>query len=281
MRQVVCLGTIFALCSSFVAVLIVALMGGLDVTSTSTVNRDPIQPWLPTQGFNGISITSNVTTLDRLSFTYKAHFSFLPVGNLVSSAKIARRLRQNVSLSIDTETFQFYGGSIMKSQLVELIIHSGNPNSYPFDAYNSKFYIETESETKVPLSMSMTNTLGNWNLDIEILERAIDSSVLEIIILMRRTPAQRFFSIFIVLLMWAMSLGIFLMSLGHVWYSRRVEAPTIGVVTSMLFALPAVRNMQPGAPPIGCTIDVIGFFWNMGLVAVAGTRYSWSHYITL
>jgi hypothetical protein len=95
---------------------------------------------------------------------------------------------------------------------------------------------------------------------------------------MKRTGAQQFFSLFIVLLMWAMSLGIFLMSLGHLWYNRKVEAPTIGVVTSMLFALPAVRNMQPGAPPIGCTTDVVGFFWNMGLISAAGTFYLISYY---
>jgi hypothetical protein len=46
----------------------------------------------------------------------------------------------------------------------------------------------------------------------------------------------------------------------------------------MLFALPAVRNTQPGSPPIGITMDVVGFFWNLGLVTVAALvllyRYS-------
>ncbi|KAJ3218567.1 hypothetical protein HK099_005013 [Clydaea vesicula] len=48
---------------------------------------------------------------------------------------------------------------------------------------------------------------------------------------------------------------------------RKVEPPTIAVTTGMLFALPAVRNVQPGIPGIGCTADVIGFFWNMIMVA--------------
>ena len=38
----------------------------------------------------------------------------------------------------------------------------------------------------------------------------------------------------------------------------------------MLFALPNVRNTQPGNPPYGCTSDVVGFFWNILLVAVSG-----------
>jgi hypothetical protein len=37
----------------------------------------------------------------------------------------------------------------------------------------------------------------------------------------------------------------------------------------MLFALPAVRNVQPGNPPIGCTADFIAFFWGLGLITAA------------
>ncbi|KAJ3321399.1 hypothetical protein HDV06_004384 [Boothiomyces sp. JEL0866] len=93
-----------------------------------------------------------------------------------------------------------------------------------------------------------------------------------------RAISQKFFSLFIVVLMWVMSMGVFLMAMSHVWLQQKIEAPTTGVVTSMLFALPAVRNMQPGQPPIGCTADVVGFFWNMSLVAAAALillyRYS-------
>lgn len=38
----------------------------------------------------------------------------------------------------------------------------------------------------------------------------------------------------------------------------------------MLFALPNIRSTQPGLPPIGCTADIMGFFWNIFLVAIAG-----------
>ncbi len=78
------------------------------------------------------------------------------------------------------------------------------------------------------------------------------------------------------------------MSLSHVLYVRKVESPTIvtkysltsqGVATTMLFALPAVRNLQPGAPPIGCVSDVAGFFFNMGIVALASVILIWRYTI--
>ncbi|KAI8926398.1 hypothetical protein BC831DRAFT_229063 [Entophlyctis helioformis] len=43
----------------------------------------------------------------------------------------------------------------------------------------------------------------------------------------------------------------------------------MAVATALLFALPALRNSQPGAPPIGCTADVAGFFWNMLITGLA------------
>ena len=36
-----------------------------------------------------------------------------------------------------------------------------------------------------------------------------------------------------------------------------------------MFALPAVRNTQPDSPPIGMTLDVGGFFFNMAIIAFA------------
>lgn len=49
----------------------------------------------------------------------------------------------------------------------------------------------------------------------------------------------------------------------------------MGVVCTMLFALPAVRETMPGNPIIGCTSDLIGFFWNMGLIAISAILLLW------
>ena len=69
--------------------------------------------------------------------------------------------------------------------------------------------------------------------------------------------------------MWILSLTDITLA-ATLWFrDRKVEPPTIGFSAGLLFALPAVRNVQPGAPVIGCTMDVAGFFWAMFLVAVA------------
>jgi hypothetical protein len=74
-----------------------------------------------------------------------------------------------------------------------------------------------------------------------------------------RTKSTRFFSIFIVILMWLLSGMVLALSIDHT-FIRPCEPvpPTIGFVVSMLFALPAVRNTQPEMPPIGVAVDVLG-----------------------
>jgi hypothetical protein len=56
--------------------------------------------------------------------------------------------------------------------------------------------------------------------------------------------------------MWALSLSIFIAAMS-VWFREKtVELGVIAISTGLLFALPNVRNSQPGIPPIaGTTSD--------------------------
>ena len=73
----------------------------------------------------------------------------------------------------------------------------------------------------------------------------------------------------VTLIMWALSLIALTLTVTLWFRDRKVEPPTISITTALLFALPAVRNTQPGAPVIGCTADVAGFFWNMALLSIS------------
>jgi hypothetical protein len=95
-----------------------------------------------------------------------------------------------------------------------------------------------------------------------------------------RGPTQRFFSLFIASVMWLLSFSLFWLAFTLCIRKRKVEPPTLGVGTSMLFALPAIRNVQPGSPPIGCTADYLGFFWALLLVA-AGAMILLLNYIKM
>lgn len=50
---------------------------------------------------------------------------------------------------------------------------------------------------------------------------------------------------------------------------RKPELGMLGWMSALLFALPAVRNSLPGAPPLGALIDYTAFFWAEALVGLS------------
>lgn len=69
--------------------------------------------------------------------------------------------------------------------------------------------------------------------------------------------------------MWILTLG----ALGIGWrvlsVNVKAELPMCQFLAVLLFALPAVRNLQPAAPPIGSLSDFLAFFWCEGFVALS------------
>ena len=91
--------------------------------------------------------------------------------------------------------------------------------------------------------------------------------------------------------MWFLSLSVFIAAMSVPFREKKAELPLVSISTALLFALPNIRNSQPGVPtPVGTTEDsksnillpnsayhfyshvpiyiVVGFFWNILLVAV-------------
>jgi hypothetical protein len=46
-----------------------------------------------------------------------------------------------------------------------------------------------------------------------------------------------------------------------------------------LFAIPQLRNVQPGIPSIGCAADTLSFFWCMALIAFSLLLLMWNYII--
>ncbi|PNH04475.1 hypothetical protein TSOC_009350 [Tetrabaena socialis] len=85
----------------------------------------------------------------------------------------------------------------------------------------------------------------------------------------QRTNSTKGFSIFVFLAMWVLSIFCVVHAADLVYWRRRpftLEVPAFSA--TLLFALPAVRQVQPGVPDVGAVIDMIGFFWNMVMLAI-------------
>jgi hypothetical protein len=96
---------------------------------------------------------------------------------------------------------------------------------------------------------------------------------LQIRFAIRRTGAVSFFGLaiygaMIVMAICALTIG------GLVFVGmRRIEVSLAGVLGAVIFALPALRNALPGAPPFGVRADLLIFFWAELAAIIAMPRH--------
>ena len=56
--------------------------------------------------------------------------------------------------------------------------------------------------------------------------------------------------------MWFLSLSVFIAAMSVFFRGKHTELPLVAISTALLFALPNIRNSQPGVPsPVGTTED--------------------------
>jgi Domain of unknown function (DUF4436) len=83
-----------------------------------------------------------------------------------------------------------------------------------------------------------------------------------------RASTTRFFSFFVMAMMWGLTIAVLLLTLSVVLRGRKVELAMFSFTAALLFAFSAVRNAQPGTPPIGTYGDFISFFWAEVIIAM-------------
>lgn len=83
-----------------------------------------------------------------------------------------------------------------------------------------------------------------------------------------RSSTVIFFSLFISFLMWGAAIGVLLLVLSVLLRGRKIEVGMFSFLSALLFAMVAVRNSQPGVPPIGTFSDFISFFWAEVILAL-------------
>ena len=140
---------------------------------------------------------------------------------------------------------------------------------YPFDAYYAENNIITASmANNVTVSVDLAGGVGGflfgYAVDFEIAHQPEGSAVFSI--RAKRAWTTKFFSFLIFIILWLVSICALLFTIMFVFFETS-ELPIVSIMTALIFALPSLRNSQPGIPSIGCTADVAGFFWNMLIIA--------------
>ena len=250
----------------------------------STINRNETSLDQPSHNFTGISVIANFSLIDRTQYKFTMRFSYQPFGTII--AKDLDFLAANVAIIVDSTVTKFSKAEMMQGQELSFPIQEGSPIAYPFDQYYSSFkmkammYTDDGNSSNLPLSVSIGSALSEWRLQIKMKQLEPDYSSIYTAIQISRAPTQQFFSLFIGVIMWVMSIGVFSFSISHLWYNRKVESPTLVILLIGSGNEHVVCFTCSEEHPTWLTTNwmhhgrykvliVVGFFWNMGLITVA------------
>ena len=85
-----------------------------------------------------------------------------------------------------------------------------------------------------------------------------------------------FVSLIVMLMMTALSISLFGMVLRATTPGKKRDLLPLSVSISLIFGMPALRNIQPGVPPVGVLVDYIVFIWAELLVAASAVIIVWT-----
>jgi hypothetical protein len=231
-------------------------------------------------GENRIDVTGRIVTADVMKGDVVVRLEFTPKGSLLSAdgTTLARDLDLYVASATGKNVHEFKKGKRMSPIEAVVEIYEGEPMDYPFDTHTAElmFFFEPAAakggeaggNESIPVAVELRGSVAGLRIDTEYAkENAPDHTVIDINI--QRATTAVFFSVFIMIAMWALTIGViwlvFRVLAGH----RKIEISMFSFLGALLFAFPALRNSQPGTPPIGTLSDFLAFFWAEVIIALS------------
>jgi hypothetical protein len=230
-------------------------------------------------GENRIDVSGRIVTADVLKGDVVVRLEFTPKGSFLSAdgATLARDLELYVATSTGKNVHEFKKGKRMNPIEAVVEIYEGEPMDYPFDAHTAElaFFFEPaakggegEGNESIPVAVELRGSVAGLRMDTEYAkENKPDHTIIDISI--QRATTAVFFSVFIMIAMWALAIGVLFLVYRVFAGHRKIEISMFSFLGALLFAFPALRNSQPGSPPIGTLSDFLAFFWAEVIIALS------------
>ena len=154
--------------------------------------------------------------------------------------------------------------------VVELDLYGGDVSSYPRDAYRAGLTVQC---VEAPSSSALDPSAASLPLQLTVWDRVFgyrlrtgnepdaDMHGERLSFAIRRDGAFMFFAFAVYGAM--VALASVAISIGTLAFLRirRPEPTLVGALGAIVFALPALRNTLPGAPPLGIMADLLIYLW--------------------
>lgn len=241
-------------------------------------------------GADRVDAFAKIVSADPMKGDVVVRLDFAPQGAFVSEdgVTLSRDLDLFVSSATGKQVHEFRKGKRMTPVEAVLDMYDGDAMDYPFDEHQAQFIMYFEpsaaqpggataaiaaaendeaADVEIPVALELAGAVNGLSIEAEkTKENAAD--YVEVDLTVRRATTARFFSIFIMTAMWLLTAAVLFLVFHVLTDRRKIEVGMFSFLGALLFAFPALRNSQPGTPPIGTYGDFLAFFWAEVLIAL-------------
>jgi hypothetical protein len=260
----------------FLALFIGAFSGALYFYQNDLTQRSASIIFGDDKELNRMDVAVSLLGVDPIKSEINLRFAPSPEGTYLKDARLTKDLKFFTGIESGKAEVTLEKNRIPDTVTGSLSIASGKVSDYPFDIHKSDFYLfftnPKDDKEDIPMSVSFYGAISGYNIDVEYIPKAefeSTDSYIGLRVTVSRSVITKSFSIFLMIAMWLIGLVVFTMTMVVVWQPRPIEFGMFTLIAGMLFALPAVRNLQPSVPPLGGLSDFLSFFWAESLVAVS------------
>ena len=279
--------------------LIVVFVIATAFTATAQTENNPTS----TTSKDFIEVVAKVLSIDPIKGDVSVRLEFAPHGNLSNEdGTLERTVKFDTNSSNGKQEVNFEKGKRMTSTEVVMNMYDGVVSDYPFDNHKAELILyfttkpdkpadkpkpteenpsdepkpepkpdaaeeETEAE-EIPFTLDFAPEMPGYTIETA-KSKDSDDKYMEIEMMIDRSSMVQFFSVFVMLLMWGVSIAVLLLVLSVVVRGRKVEIAMFSFIATLIFAFVAVRNSQPAVPPIGTFSDYVSFFWAEVILALS------------
>lgn len=251
---------------------------------------------------NGITVGAKVLAIDAVKGDVSIRLEFAPHGDLVKDdGTLTKNIKFDTESSNGKTEVTFEKGKRMNATEVVLNMYGDEVENYPFDKHNADLYLyfytkpdkkkeadkpkeaanpdeaantpkeeeaaEEETEVEVPHLLLFEPSMSGFSIATA-KNKESDEGYTSLKLTIARSPMVTLFAVFIMLLMWCVTLTVLALAFTVIIGGRKSELAMFSFITTLIFAFVTVRNSLPGVPPVGTFSDKLSFFWVEGILGV-------------
>lgn len=170
--------------------------------------------------------------------------------------------------SLAQGTLRYPAGDRLAAQNITVGFDTGVLSDYPFDRYTTTVgFSATVKGRPVPVGMYFRNYDPLFLVTPTAAAEQVGGVAADL--RFSRARGTLILAWFLMATMWVLAVSVAGAALVLVRHRRGLVWPALGWMAATLFALVAVRNAVPGAPPIGSLFDYAAFLWAELIIAVS------------